>query len=138
MPSEPLALGKSYSIMEPSKRFRRFVMELDKIRLGKRIKAARKRRGLSQLALSETLDCTPNHLSYIENGNRSLSLAKFVQLANALGASADELLMDSLDNTTEAMDHKYSSIMAGCSECEKRMLLSIIFAVKEVMEGSQL
>jgi len=87
--------------MEPSKLFRRFVMELDNIRLGKRIKAARKRRGLSQLALSETLDCTPNHLSYIENGNRSLSLAKFVQLANALGASADELLMDSLDNTTE-------------------------------------
>lgn len=112
-------------------------MELNNIRLGKRIKAARKRRGLSQLALSETLDCTPNHLSYIENGNRSLSLAKFVQLANALGASADELLMDSLDNTAEAMDHKYSSIMAGCSEYEKRILLSIIFAVKEVMEGSQ-
>lgn len=60
-------------------------MGLDNIRLGKRIKAARKRIGLSQLVLSEALDCTPNHLSYIENGNRSLSLAKFVQLANALG-----------------------------------------------------
>ena len=51
-------------------------MGLDNIRLGKRIKAARKRIGLSQLVLSEALDCTPNHLSYIENGNRSLSLAK--------------------------------------------------------------
>ena len=112
-------------------------MNLDHIKLGKRIKAARKRRGLSQMALSEALNCTPNHLSYIENGNRSLSLAKFVQLANALGTSADELLMDSLDNTTEAMDHKFSSIMADCSECEKRMLLSIIFAVKEIIDENR-
>ena len=112
-------------------------MELDNIRLGKRIKAARNRRGLSQMALSEALDYTPNHLSYIENGNRSLSLAKFVQLANALGASADELLMDSLDNTAEAMDHKYSAIMEGCDDYEKRILLSIILAVKRVMDENR-
>jgi len=98
-------------------------MGLDNIRLGKRIKAARKRIGLSQLVLSEALDCTPNHLSYIENGNRSLSLAKFVQLANALGTSADELLMDSLDNVSKAMNHQFSSVMADCSEREKRVLL---------------
>jgi len=85
------------------------------------------------MALSEVLDCTPNHLSYIENGNRSMSLAKFVRLANALGASADELLMDSLDNTAEAMDHKFSAIMADCDDCEKRMLLKILFAVKEAI-----
>ncbi len=109
-------------------------MGLDNIRLGKRIKAARKRIGLSQLALSEALDCTPNHLSYIENGNRSLSLAKFVQLANALGTSADELLMDSLDNASKAMDHQFSSVMADCSECEKRVLLSILLAIKGVMD----
>ena len=34
-------------------------MGLDNIRLGKRIKAARKRRGLSQMALSEALDLHP-------------------------------------------------------------------------------
>lgn len=108
-------------------------MELDNIRLGKRIKAARKRRGLSQMALSEVLDCTPNHLSYIENGNRGMSLARFVQLANALDTSADELLIDSLDHAAEAIDHEFSSIMADCDEYEKRILLSILFAVREVM-----
>lgn len=112
-------------------------MELDNIKLGKRIKAIRKRRKLSQMALSEVLDCTPNHLSYIENGNRSMSLTKFVQLANALGASADELLMDSLDCPAKAMDHKFSSIMADCSECEKRVLLSILFAVKGVIDENK-
>lgn len=112
-------------------------MGLDNIRLGKRIKAIRKQKKLSQMALSEALDCSPNHLSYIENGNRSISLAKFVQLANALGTSADELLMDSLDNTVEVMDHKFSSIMADCNECEKRMLLSVLFAVKEVIHENR-
>ena len=112
-------------------------MKLDNIKLGKRIKAARRRKQLSQLALSEVLDCTPNHLSYIENGNRGMSLARFVQLANALGASADELLMDSLENTAKAVDHKFSSIMADCSECEKRMLLSIIFAVKGIIDENR-
>lgn len=109
-------------------------MELDNVRLGKRIKAARKRKGMSQMKLSEVLDCTPNHLSYIENGNRNLSLAKFVQLANALGTSADELLMDSLDHAAEAMDHEFSSIMADCDEYKKRMLLSILLAVREAMD----
>ncbi len=112
-------------------------MKLDNIRLGKRIKAARKRRGLSQLALSEVLDCTPNHLSYIENGNRSLSLAKFVQLANALGTSADELLMDSLDNASKAMNHQFSSVMENCGEHEKRVLLSILLAIKGVMDENR-
>lgn len=112
-------------------------MELDSIRLGKRIKAARKRRGLSQMALSEVLDCTPNHLSYIENGSRGMSLARFVQLANALGTSADELLIDSLDHVAEAMDHEFSSIMADCDEYEKRVLLSILLAVREALNENK-
>jgi len=89
------------------------------------------------MALSEVLDCTPNHLSYIENGNRNLSLAKFVQLANALGTSADELLMDSLDHVAEAMDHEFSSIMADCDNYEERVLLSILSAVREAMSESK-
>lgn len=112
-------------------------MELDSVRLGKRIKAIRKQRKISQMALSEVIDCSPNHLSYIENGNRNISLANFVRLANALGASADELLMDSLDNTAEAMDHKFSCIMADCDEYEKRVLLSILLAVKEALHESR-
>ena len=97
-------------------------MELDNMRLGKRIKSIRKLRGVSQMELSEIIDCSPNHLSYIENGNRSMSLASFVRMANALGTSADELLIDSLYNTANTMDHTFSRIMADCDEYEKRVL----------------
>lgn len=112
-------------------------MKLDNVKLGKRIKAIRKRKNISQMALSEIIDCSPNHLSYIENGNRGVSLANFVRIANALGASADELLMDSLDNTAEAMNHEFLSITADCSEYEKRVLLGILSAVKVAMRENQ-
>ena len=112
-------------------------MDLDSIRLGKRIKAARRRRGLSQMELSEVLDCTPNHVSYIENGTRGMSLTKFVQLANALGASADGLLIDSLDHVAEALDHEFSSIMADCDEYAKRVLLSILLAAKDALNENK-
>jgi len=82
------------------------------------------------MALSEKIDCSPNHLSYIENGSRGISLENFVRIANALEVSTDDLLMDSLDNTEKAMDRKFSSVMTGCSEREKRMLLALLFAVK--------
>lgn len=112
-------------------------MKLDNTKLGKRIKVIRKQKNISQMALSEIIDCSPNHLSYIENGNRSISLANFVRLANALGVSADELLMDSLDNTAEAMNHEFLSITADCGEYEKRVLLSILSAVKTAMRENQ-
>lgn len=112
-------------------------MELDNIKLGKRIKAIRRRKKISQMALSEMIGCSPNHLSYIENGNRSMSLASFVRLVNALDVGADELLMDSLDHADEAMDRKFSSMMADRTEYEKRLLLSILFAVKEAIRENR-
>ena len=57
-------------------------MELDRCLVGKRIKKYRKRQGLSQEALAEKMDCSPTHISYIENGNRSLSLESFIAIAN--------------------------------------------------------
>ena len=83
-------------------------MKLDNTKLGKRIKVIRKQKNISQMALSEIIDCSPNHLSYIENGNRSISLANFVRLANALGVSADELYLS--QQTAANMKSEYSSV----------------------------
>lgn len=112
-------------------------MELNCVRLGQRIKAIRKQRKMSQMALSEIIDCSPNYLSYIENGYRSMSLTCFVRLVNALGASADELLMDSLDHVARAMDHKLSSVLADCDEYERRVLFSFLSAAKEAIRENR-
>ena len=62
---------------------------IDYARIGKRIKAARKQRGISQQALAEIIACTPSYISYIETGVRSMSLDTFILIANALDISSD-------------------------------------------------
>ena len=49
-------------------------MKMNNSLVGKRIGQLRKRRGLSQLMLSEMIDRSPTHLSYIETGAKSMSL----------------------------------------------------------------
>ena len=48
-------------------------MKMNNSLVGKRIGQLRKRRGLSQLMLSEMIDRSPTHLSYIETGAKSIS-----------------------------------------------------------------
>lgn len=106
-------------------------MSLDLGRIGKRIAENRKRRGLSQLMLAELIDKTPSYISYIESGSKRLSLETLVSIANALHVSADELLMDSLENTIRVSNHEFAVLLADCDEFEKRILLANAKATKE-------
>ena len=68
-------------------------MTINHISLGQRIRLMRKRKGLTQLHLSELVGLSPTYISYIESGNKCMSLATFVEIANALNVTADELLI---------------------------------------------
>jgi len=74
-------------------------MSIDYAGIGKRIKMFRQKLGLSQEQLSEQAGLTPAHLSHIETGNTKASLPTLVNLAEALGVSMDDLLVDSIDKT---------------------------------------
>ena len=71
--------------------------------IGSRIKAAREKKGLTQEALSEILDLSPMHMSVIERGAKPTKLDTFVRIANALDVSADELLQDVVEHSTESI-----------------------------------
>ena len=112
-------------------------MVFNYIMLGKRIRSLRKKRGLTQMGLSETIDCAATYLSYIENGRKSMSLATFVAIANALHVSADELLKDSLDTTVVVTNHELSSLLEDCSEYERRVLTDVIEATKTTLRSNR-
>jgi transcriptional regulator with XRE-family HTH domain len=61
-------------------------------RFGKRLRQARKKRGLSQLKLSERCGITHAHLSKLENGRREPCLFMLETLANGLGLTVGELM----------------------------------------------
>ena len=89
-----------------------------------------KRKGVSQQALAEMANCSPTHISYCETGRRHMSVETLVRIANALHVTADELLIDSLENTVKVSNHEFSAILIDCSEYEKNVLLDVLVATK--------
>ena len=105
-------------------------MALNYISIGQKIKAIRTRKGFSQLKLSEMIDRSPTYISYIESGIKSMSLDTFVLLANALNVTADELLMDNLENTIKVSNHEFSMLLSDCTEYERRVLHDVSSKIK--------
>ena len=85
-------------------------MSLNYKTIGKHIREVRQRNNLSQAMLSELVDKTPSYISYIESGVKSMSLDTFVLIANALGVSPDQLLMEQLTST-----ERYASEECSCA-----------------------
>lgn len=104
--------------------------------IGKRIKAARKQRGISQQTLAEIIACTPSYISYIETGVRSMSLDTFILIANALDISADELLIDCLQHSIVAINAEFARIIADCSPSERRLLADLIRTAKLTLRSN--
>ena len=70
--------------------------ELNYKLVGQRIRAIRKKQGMTQERLAELAEISPQHCSGIETGAAKVSLPALVKIANALNASMDELLLDSI------------------------------------------
>jgi transcriptional regulator with XRE-family HTH domain len=111
-------------------------MALNYISIGKNIKSIREIRGLSQAKLSERINRSPTYISYIESGIKGMSMETFVLIANALNISADELLSDNLENTTHVSNHKYTELLADCSQYEMRVLLDITTTTKKSLRNN--
>ena len=74
---------------------------MDQIALGKRIKAARERAGMTQDDLAAAVDYSVDHMSVVERGVKAPKLDKLTAIANVLGVGTDELLQDSLNVATK-------------------------------------
>ena len=69
--------------------------EIDYIKVGKRIRDARKSMNITQESLSEMCGCTSKHLSSVENGKKKPSIELLTKLSAALETSVDSFLVDS-------------------------------------------
>ena len=90
------------------------MMTEDEIKLaeiGKRITERRKKLGLTQEALAEKGDLTPQFVSYAEAGKRAMRPENVIKLANALEGSADYLLTgDIVDKDILILSKKLSTL----------------------------
>lgn len=69
---------------------------MDSLKIGVKIRECRHARKLSQNALAEKAGISTRYLGDIERGAKIPKLSTFVNLLNAMNASADYVLMDIL------------------------------------------
>ena len=108
-------------------------MQINHQILGAKIKSLRKKKKLSQQTLSELIDISPTHMSYIESGIRSMSLETFVALAN----TPDILLSESLKHNTRAYTNEITEVISDCNEYERRILFENLKATKKVLKDNR-
>lgn len=67
-------------------------MRFNQVEFGRRLKALRKERGMTQEELAAALSITPNHLGKIELGKRGISFDVLLGVSEVLDISLDVLI----------------------------------------------
>lgn len=110
-------------------------MHLDYAALGKRIKEKRKAMGLTQALLSEKSGIEPTTLSHIERAATKVSLPTLIMIANALNATLDELVFDSLIRSEHIQTERINNLLADCTQSELKALSEILSTAKSVLRN---
>lgn len=106
-------------------------MQINYIDIGKRIRYERKKQNITQEKLAEMCNISTPHMSNIENANTKVSLPVFVEIANALNCTADQLLCNTLNNNDAVSNSIVNDILSGCSNSHKAIIIDNIQSLKE-------
>lgn len=99
--------------------------------IGARIKEAREAKSLTQEQLAEIVGLSATHISVIERGVKAPRLETFIELANALNATSDSLLIDVLDTSLQITAAEISEQIKNLSPQNQRKILQIIRILME-------
>jgi len=105
--------------------------ELDYTALGRRIREARKKNGLTQEKLAEICSLSTAHIGHIERGTRIPSLETVFCISEALSVSVDRLVFDSVENC----DNVLSSVSGTVKGKDPAKVKSFVSAVKALSES---
>ena len=104
---------------------------MDQKAIGKRIKSAREKKGLTQEQLAEQVNLSPMHISVIERGNKLPRLETLIKIANVLDVSADTLLQDVVNNQIKLHTSEASNLIAKLSREDQRRVLAALHSFVE-------
>ena len=99
---------------------------MDQKAIGKRIKSAREKKGMTQEQLAERVNLSPMHVSVIERGNKLPRLETLINIANILDVSADILLQDVVNNQIKLHTSEASELIAQLSIEDQRRVLAAL------------
>lgn len=109
-------------------------IELNYQLVGQRLRAIRKKRGFTQEQLAEMAGISPQHCSGIETGAAKVSLPALVQLCNALEATPNEILLDSVPAAAKpGLMREVETVFADASPDEMYLMLAQAKSIKEAV-----
>ena len=107
---------------------------MDYYKIGQQIRKLRKAHGFSQEELAEKVDISVTHMSHIETGNTKLSLPVFLDIAQVLEVSTDELLGESGYESSSKALSEIAAVLECCSAKEAKVIEEIVKSEKMSMD----
>ncbi|MCC8196303.1 MAG: helix-turn-helix domain-containing protein [Ruminococcus sp.] len=107
----------------------------DHLVLGQRIGYLRRQKGLSQEELAERANLSREFISTIENNKTGLGVNSLVDIANSLGVSADDILVDCLEHSASTADSELHRLLLDCTETEEYILTQTVKALKAILSS---
>ena len=104
---------------------------MDLAAVGKRVRAARQAKKLTQEELAAMADVSPTHIGVIERGQKLPNLDTFISIANALDVSADYLLQDVINKSAHVTASELSHMVGSQTPEMQRKIYSAIRALIE-------
>lgn len=97
--------------------------------MGSKIKAYRAKRGWSISECAERAGISTRYLADIERGDKVPKLETFLDILNAVAASADDVLQDSLVAGYEAKSNDLMKKLASLDATKRKQALTIFDSV---------
>ena len=110
-------------------------MDIDLEIIGSRIKAARRKRKLSQAELAELLNISSVHMSKIELGKTNFGVDILMKITEVLQVSADELLRTDVPAANAVYAEEITDILEGSTQAEKEAMLNTLRDMKKVFRS---
>ena len=110
--------------------------DIDYIKIGQRIRAARQEKGLNQADLGALVGCSNNHMSHIEIGQTKVSLSMLIKLAHALEKDFDYFLLDTPYAKCQSIIN--AEIADKLEQCDATTLITINKIIDVLLEQQKL
>lgn len=98
--------------------------------VGNQIKKQRKLKKLTQEQLAEKVGLSRNYISFLERGIKAPRLETLINIANALGVSANTLLIDVLEYDDKLQSIHISKEIECLSSKDKEIIYGVINVLK--------
>lgn len=100
--------------------------------IGQRIKAARKKAGISQEKLGEIIDVATAYVSRVERGSSHVNLKKLSQISVALDIPIEQLVSDTTTKSKNYLSKEFQELLSKCTPEKQSLIYNIAKIVSEI------